>query len=97
MNWVEMSNKDRQFNRLARWARLAAMDDDGTVYLPAKGCDREIEVFLCACADGVQSVVSDGHLYVPAQWIAEHYPAAKEWVEQAERRVRECLAWGSHG
>lgn len=72
-----------------RWMRSAALCNDGTVYVPAAIAGEETMAFLCAGWDGISGVIDDGHLYLPARWLAESFPDTKETCDLIESRVLE--------
>lgn len=89
LRWLEVEAKGR---RIPKWALRAALDLDGTVFVPAVIAGSEAKVFWCAGYDGVRSVVSWKHAYFPADWMAREFPNTKDTVEKIERRVREHFA-----
>jgi hypothetical protein len=74
------------------WLRSAAIAD-GIVFLPAVIAGNELEASLCACWDSnVRLIQSDGHVYLPAKWLASEFPRIREDCEAIERRVFEAAA-----
>jgi hypothetical protein len=71
------------------WARSAVIDADGVVYVPAAIGGNEDNVLICAVWENVTSIYSDGHLYLPSEWMAREYPDMADIVRLVESRVRE--------
>jgi hypothetical protein len=80
--------RDVGLPKVPAWIRSAAIDDAGTVFLPAAVTDRaEASVMLCAAYDGVPLISDRGHAFLPAWWLAREYPDAADTVQYIERRV----------
>jgi hypothetical protein len=76
-----------QHRKFPEWARSAALIND-VVFVPAIIAAGEQEILLCASYDGAEVVVDQGHVYVPAPWVAREFPHAKETAAKIERQVR---------
>jgi hypothetical protein len=74
------------------WLRSAALAPDGTVFVPAAIAGSEMDTLLSAAYDGTTMVKSDGHIYVPADWLKREYPKTAELVAKIEHGVREFFA-----
>ena len=77
--------------RAPKWARSAAIDADGTVWVPAVVAGSEMAVFLCAGYDGTKALVVGKHAYYPSEWVKREFPDARELVEKIERRLKQEL------
>lgn len=76
-----------------KWQRLAAVADDGTVFVPAAIAGNEQMIFLIAGWDGNVPVVSNRkHLYVPARWLAKERPDIADVCLFIESKCHQHLA-----
>jgi hypothetical protein len=55
-----------------RWKRLAALADDGTVYVPMAGVESWGGMFIVLrmIFENAPAIVHDEHIYVSAGWLA---------------------------
>lgn len=79
---------------LPAWMRRAGIDEEtGFVFVPPMLANRgEREAALCAAWDGdVPSVIDDGHVYLPADWLARESsdPKCVEVCRHVEATVRD--------
>jgi hypothetical protein len=78
---------------IPQWQRSAAVDSDGTVFVPAVIAGNEMAVLMAAGWDGnVPAVMDDGHVYLPAQWIAKEYPDTAEVCHLIESKCHAHLS-----
>lgn len=78
-------------NALPKWARSAAMDQYGEVFLPIESAvspNAATRAALCAIWDGVPITYCDDHPFAPASWIAWQYPKVADSVAVARDKVR---------
>jgi hypothetical protein len=88
MTWLTVESPPGR--KIAAWARSAAIMKGGTVYLPAAICGDENRAMVAAAWDGgVPLLQRDGHLYLPADWLAQEYPREAENVQHIAERVRQ--------
>jgi hypothetical protein len=73
---------------LPAWMRSAALAADGTVFLPGAISGNEVRACRSATWDGVPIVEVDGHIYLPAGWLAVEYPGEADVCRMIEGRVR---------
>jgi hypothetical protein len=78
--------------RVKSWMLQAALDSDGTVWVPHVVAGSEMEVFLCASYDGTPVLMSEGHAYYPADWVAREFAIAADTVRNIETHVRQHFA-----
>jgi hypothetical protein len=73
-----------------KWARLAFIEDNGQVFLPAVLLASEMEVLLMLGWDGTPAVNHKGHLYAPSDWMVceAKDPEVKRVIAKAARGVR---------
>jgi len=77
------------------WMRVSFIDEDSPkpdierVFIPLEVFGNAMELFLCACFDGVPMVQSDNHNYVPASWIMGNRPDLEEQIAAIVGRVIE--------
>jgi hypothetical protein len=91
LQWVCVSEPEMN-RKAAKWKRCAALDDDGTVFVPAVIGGNEMAAFLAASWNRTPAVLKWEHIYLPAQWVAAEYPKAAQLCARIEQRVREFLA-----
>jgi hypothetical protein len=88
MNWLTVESPPGR--KIPAWARAAAITKDGTVYLPAAICGDENRAMMAAAWDGgIPLLERDGHVYLPADWMAQEYPREAENVQHIAERVRQ--------
>lgn len=88
MTWLTVEGPPGR--KIPAWTRSAAITNDGTVYLPAAICGDENRAMMAAMWDGgVPLLQRDGHLYLPADWMAQEYPREAENVQHIADRVRQ--------
>jgi hypothetical protein len=90
MQWIEVPNTSRK--NVPAWQRSAGLADDGTVFVPAAIAGNEEAAVLSASWDGVGVVLYKKHAFLPAGWIAQEHPTARELCGKIERKVREACA-----
>ena len=95
MLWIETQKPIKK--HVAKWKRLAALADDGTVYIPAAISGNEQIAVLSASWDGVSMVTHLNHAYLPSAWLAKEYPATEKVCALIERHVRLAAAEQSNG
>jgi hypothetical protein len=75
------------------WIRSACLDACGTVFAPAALTDSEAKALLAASWDDhVTLVESEGHIFLPVQWLAAYSPADAALFLLIERRTRAHFA-----
>jgi hypothetical protein len=74
-----------------KWARLAALSDDGTVFIPAALMGNETRAFLCASWDGLPAAMEAGHVYLPAKWMASNCPDIADDILNTEVSIRRAF------
>lgn len=60
------------------WQRRVAISGAGEVFAPAALSGDEQQAATCAARDGVNTVVSDPHVFLPLDWLAREYPDLQE-------------------
>lgn len=71
--------------RLPKWMR-SVLVSGANIYVPSVLTDRkEKELFLCALCDGVKTVVHEGHIYFPSEWISREFSESKETIENIRK------------
>ena len=91
LKWIIVENPPGQ--RRPKWQRSACIDREGTVYAPAAITGNEMKAMLCATWDGNTPMVeSDGHIYLPTQWMASEYPDMADVFELIERKAKAHFA-----
>lgn len=65
--------------RLPKWKRTFAVDQEtGQVFVAAALTgDAEHLVYICASDDGMPAYLLNDHYYVPGDWLAAEFPAAR--------------------
>jgi hypothetical protein len=70
---------------LGRWSRLAGAEADRLFgAISDAGWDEDCAVLI----DGVPLVPSEGHVFVPANWVAREYPDVADLALKIEHRIR---------
>ena len=87
MKWLYVENPAG--HKKPQWMLSAALADDGTVFVPAVIAGNEGRVLLMASWDGISSVFDDGHIYLPADWMALEWPDISDVCLQIKSRVHE--------
>ena len=70
------------------WVRSAALDDEGTVFVPAIITGSEAFALICAVHDGTKMVLDGEHVYLPATWLAMNYPDVSAMCTKIDTRMR---------
>ena len=87
IRWFE----DHGLKHLAEWKRTVAVKD-GVVFFPAWLSGNEQRCTLMAAFDGIEGILSDGHVYLPMPWLAKTYPDMGERLEQISAKLLEQIA-----
>jgi hypothetical protein len=73
MQWLVAANQEAL--EQPEWLRSAAIDDRGVIFLSAALAGIEDKAFLVARREHVAYVSHQGHVYLPAAFLAERFPA----------------------
>jgi hypothetical protein len=88
LRWLACENPPG--HKKPEWMRSACIDEDGVVYAPAVITGNEQKAFLCAAWDGdVPSILEDGHVYLPVQWLAAYSSNDADLYMLIERKTKE--------
>jgi hypothetical protein len=91
MNWLTVEAPPGK--KIPAWTRSAAITKDGTIYLPVAICGDENRAMMAATWDGgVPFLQRDGHLYLPADWMAQEYTREAENIQHIAERVRQLAS-----
>jgi len=91
LRWVEACRPLRSGSK--EWPQAACIDSSGVVYAPARLVGDETTAMLCACwDDDVETVVVDGHIYLPIEWLATYCPERAAACVLVERKVKAYFA-----
>jgi len=83
---------------LPDWARSAAMDQDGEVYMPIEAVlspNAATRAALCAVWDGVPVAYHGEHPFAPVSWLASEYPESAPGLHVALDKVRQHFGYTS--
>lgn len=61
------------------------------------GDETEMNVMLCACADGQGTAVHLDHHYVPSDWLKNEFPKPSELIEIIGARAKTAFSDQGHG
>lgn len=88
--WATVTNNAvKNFMKLPKWKRTAAIDMDGVVFAPAGLINkRENVIFFNASFDGIRCVMDNGHLYFPTTWLAQEHPDWSAIMQAIENRMK---------
>ncbi len=84
--WI-ISNPDDK--TIPRWMRMAFVDTNDDVYIPAAVSGSEDSAAYSAMFDGEPAIANDGHVYLRTSWVAKEFPAEADLCRLIERRARE--------
>ena len=92
IHWFAVSNSEHK--RFPEWRRSFGISDNGVVFVPAAmaGDDSELNVMLCAAAEGQSTLVHLDHHFVPSGWLKREFPKHSELIEIIEARAQLTLA-----
>lgn len=74
--------------KIPKWQRTLAVDDNGTIYVPAAIAGNEMSVFLAVTYDNIPVICDSNHLYVPVTWLAREYPDTADLCALIESNVK---------
>jgi hypothetical protein len=86
MQWFVAANQEAL--EQPEWLRSAALDTRGTIFLSAALAGPEGKVFLMARREHVAYANNQGHMYLPATWLAERFPEITAECRVVAARVR---------
>ena len=85
--WASVPNVQGE-RKAPKWARSAAIDDNGDIFVPAAIAGSETAVFFCLGWDGGEPAVWDSkHLFVRASWLAKEFPLTREVCEKITKKM----------
>lgn len=79
--WVEFSAED-----VPRWKRSACVVGNKVFVAAGLFGDERVQM-MKILFDGGEVIQSDGHLYIPVNWVVKEYPEAKASVSAAAKKA----------
>lgn len=94
--WIEYGTL-AEFPGEPRWRRLVAVDDDGTVFVPAAMSGNEQKAVLLSAYDAVKCIERSGHFYLPTAFMVATFPDTLQACQAAEASVKRHLTSADAG
>ncbi|MBA3006332.1 MAG: hypothetical protein KJ900_13585 [Proteobacteria bacterium] len=78
----------KEEGKVPKWQRSAIIDENLNVYVPAAASGNEVLAVMCALQDGVSSISSLGHAFLPADWMKNNYPDIACYCDKVSAKLR---------